>query len=69
MDLKKTDQVSGPKSKKYDAVFIGRFHPQKGVLELIDIWKRVVNKKPQAKLAMIGDGPLMKKVQLKIKKI
>lgn len=54
-------------SKIYDGVFQGRLHPQKGVLELVDIWKMVVNKKPDAKLAMIGDGPLMKNVKLKMK--
>lgn len=53
-------------NKKYDAVFQGRFHPQKGVVELIDIWRLVVNKKPYAKLALIGDGPLMKKVKERI---
>jgi glycosyltransferase involved in cell wall biosynthesis len=53
--------------KKYEAVFQGRFHPQKGVEELIDIWKLVCKKKPFAKLVLIGDGPLMKKVQLKVK--
>lgn len=55
------------KIKIYDAVFQGRFHPQKGVVELIDIWAKVVNKIPKARLAMIGDGPLMKEVQKKIK--
>lgn len=54
-------------SKKYDAVFQGRFHPQKGVIELIDIWRRVVDKKPDARLAMIGDGPLMEDVKISIK--
>src|SRR3990172_2907370 len=53
-------------TKKYDAVFQGRFHPQKGVVELIDIWKKVVEKKPDAKLAMIGDGPLMMEVKKRI---
>jgi glycosyltransferase involved in cell wall biosynthesis len=52
--------------KVYDAVFQGRFHPQKGVVELIDIWKKVVEKKPGAVLAMIGDGPLMQDVRNKI---
>lgn len=52
--------------KIYDAVFQGRFHPQKGVIELIDIWKMVVAKKPGAKLAMIGDGPLMEEVKSQI---
>lgn len=53
--------------KIFEGVFQGRFHPQKGVVELIDIWKLVVHKMPDAKLAMIGDGPLMNDVRLKIK--
>lgn len=55
--------------KIYDCVFQGRFHPQKGVVELIDIWKFVVEKIPNAKLAMIGDGPLMREVKDKINKL
>ncbi len=54
--------------KIYDGVFQGRFHPQKGVVELVDIWKMVVNEKPDAKLAMIGDGPLMEEVKKRIKR-
>lgn len=54
--------------KIYDGVFQGRFHPQKGVIELIDIWKMVIARKPDAHLAMIGDGPLMENVKLKVKK-
>lgn len=56
-------------TKTYDAVFQGRFHPQKGVVELIEIWKRVTDKLPQAKLALIGDGPLREDVEAKIKKL
>lgn len=52
--------------KFYDAVFIGRLHPQKGVLELIDIWKIVVKQKPQAQLVIIGDGQLEKQIKKKI---
>lgn len=52
--------------KIYDAVFQGRFHPQKGVVELIDVWKLVTEKVPSARLAMIGDGPLMGEVKNKI---
>ena len=55
--------------KIYDAVFQGRFHPQKGVVELIEIWKLVTKKLPQAKLALIGDGPLMSDVKAKIEKL
>ena len=53
--------------KKYDACFIGRFHYQKGVLLLIDIWKKVCEKKADAKLAMIGNGPLEEEARVKIK--
>ena len=69
VDLDKIEEFKKNKreEKKYDAVFQGRFHPQKGVLELIDIWKRVVGRKADAKLVMIGDGPLMKAVSQKIK--
>jgi glycosyltransferase involved in cell wall biosynthesis len=52
--------------KKYLACFVGRLHYQKGVLELIDIWKNVVKIKPQAKLAIIGNGPLEKEMKDKI---
>lgn len=54
--------------KIYDAVFMGRLHPQKGVLGLIDIWKYVVAQKPNAKLALIGDGALESQLKIKIRK-
>jgi glycosyltransferase involved in cell wall biosynthesis len=57
------------KKKDYDAVFQGRFHPQKGVVELIDIWRRVVDDMPNAKIALIGDGPLRIDVENKIKEL
>lgn len=57
------------KVKKYLAVFQGRFHPQKGVVELIDIWKLLTQKIPSAKLAMIGDGPLMSDVKSRIEEL
>lgn len=53
--------------KKYTGVFQGRFHPQKGAVELIDIWKLVTKKIPHAKLAMIGDGTLMEDVKERIR--
>lgn len=67
VDTKLPTQVPEPKEKKYDAVFIGRFHPQKGVLELINIWKYVVRKRQNAKLAVIGEGFLEKEIKNKIR--
>lgn len=58
-----------PKVKKYLAVFQGRFHSQKGVVELVEIWKLVTQEIPDAKLAMIGDGPLMNDVKMRIEKL
>lgn len=54
--------------KKYDAIFIGRFHYQKGVFKLIDIWRRVCEEFPNAKLCMIGNGPLDLVVNKKIER-
>ena len=66
VDVKTPASLPEPAKKEYDAVFIGRFHTQKGVLELIDIWRNVCNKKPNAKLAMIGIGELEGSVREKI---
>ena len=46
----------------YDAVFVGRFHPQKGVVDLVEIWKMVTEEIPGARLALIGAGPLENEV-------
>jgi glycosyltransferase involved in cell wall biosynthesis len=43
--------------RRFDACFVGRFHVQKGVMQLLDIWREVLKKKPKARLAMVGDGP------------
>jgi glycosyltransferase involved in cell wall biosynthesis len=66
VDIKTSASVPQPQNKKFDAVFIGRFHPQKGVLQLIDIWKLVCAKKSDAKLAIIGVGELEEKIRSKI---
>ena len=68
----KSREVTPIEERKYDACFVGRFHYQKGVLELIQIWREVCKKRSQCRLAMIGTGPLDQKIkrtinQLKIK--
>lgn len=69
VDIKKVNlwkNTFGNLPKIYDAVFLGRFHQQKGVLELVSIWKEVLKILPDAKLIMIGDGPLMNDVKRQI---
>jgi glycosyltransferase involved in cell wall biosynthesis len=58
VDLSIPRSVPEPNEKTFDAVFISRLHPQKGPLELMDVWQIVTQKKPAARLAMIGSGPL-----------
>lgn len=63
----RSGKVLSIEKRKYDACFLGRLHPQKGCLELIDIWKIVVKQKPNARLALIGNGPLEENIKKKIK--
>lgn len=42
--------------KRFDACFIGRIHPSKGVFDLVNAWNIVRDKIPDAKLVMIGGG-------------
>ena len=46
-----------PDAPQYDAVSVGRLAASKGALDLVDAWQIVVARKPNAKLAVIGDGP------------
>ncbi len=51
---------------RYEGCFVGRLHVQKGPLELVRIWKLVCRKKSNARLALIGNGPLEEKVRKEI---
>jgi glycosyltransferase involved in cell wall biosynthesis len=66
VDLKLLRDVPQPSVRTYDAVFVGRLHPQKGVLELIDIWRLVCRKFPDARLALIGNGDLEDELRKRI---
>ncbi|OGG99703.1 MAG: hypothetical protein A2600_07850 [Candidatus Lambdaproteobacteria bacterium RIFOXYD1_FULL_56_27] len=39
-----------------DGLFIGRLHPQKGLPDLLLVWRAVVDQRPGAKLGIIGGG-------------
>lgn len=56
-----------PQVPRYDGCFVGRLHPQKGPLELVRIWGLVCKARPEAKLALIGNGPLENGVKNEIK--
>ncbi len=62
-----TRSLLPPSKRRYLACFIGRLHPQKGVINMVEIWKKVTNKIPNAKLAIIGNGDLRAQLKRKIK--
>lgn len=62
-----TRAVKNCEGKKYDAVYIGRFHPQKNILELVDIWKNVASQLPTSTLRIYGAGFLKKPLEEKIR--
>ena len=47
-------------------IHIGRFHPQKNHAFLLNIFKEIKIVKPDAKLLLVGDGPLKKRIENKI---
>ena len=69
VDLSIPQSVPEPEKKTFDAVFISRLHPQKGPMELLDVWKILMRKKPDARLAMIGSGPLDAQCKARAKKL
>jgi glycosyltransferase involved in cell wall biosynthesis len=47
----------------FDAVFLGRFHEQKGLEDLSEVWRSVLRSVPSARLAIIGGGRSDSKVR------
>ena len=55
IDYNAIKAVKAP-AQAYEGVSLGRIHPAKGSLELLEIWKRVCERRPDAKLVIIGEG-------------
>jgi glycosyltransferase involved in cell wall biosynthesis len=52
-DVKTDDRTQ----KEYDLIWVGRFHPQKGVKDLAFVTYELAKKKPDIKIIIVGDGP------------
>jgi glycosyltransferase involved in cell wall biosynthesis len=52
--------------KIFDGVFVGRISKEKGVFDLLTVWKEVVKVRKNAKLLIIGNGLESKSVKEKI---
>jgi glycosyltransferase involved in cell wall biosynthesis len=55
-------------AEKFDIVFIGRLSDQKDPLRAIEIFRQIVKKNSNIKMAMLGDGPLYEMCKLEIQK-
>lgn len=51
------ESADSKKEKIFDACFLGRLVKSKGVFDLLSIWKAVSKRRPNARLAILGDGP------------
>lgn len=70
MDFGEFQQVSD-NNKEYDASFLGRISPNKGIIDLIKVWKEVVRVSPTAKIILMGaktDDKFIRRVERLIHK-
>lgn len=58
ISFRSIQKVAEPLKKEYSAIFMGRIHPDKGIFDLVKVWRLVCNKIPNAKIAIIGDGEI-----------
>ena len=56
IDIKVIDDIKA-KKKLFDGIFMGSIIPGKGILDLPEIWRNVVDVFPKARLAILGTGP------------
>ncbi|PIU24105.1 hypothetical protein COT12_02820 [Candidatus Berkelbacteria bacterium CG08_land_8_20_14_0_20_39_8] len=64
IDLEYFRKIKAAK-KRYQACFLARLMPSKGIFDLPEIWAKVVKKIPTAKLKIIGGGSDEVKLKLK----
>jgi len=58
VDYERIREIAGKRmEKKYDSIYMKRFYPTKGIFDTIEIWKRVVEEKREAKLLLVGFSP------------
>lgn len=70
VDFNNIQKFQPLKTAGYEAIFLGRLHPAKGIFDLPLIWQQVTAALPDARLAVIGPGSefMKNKLRLEIKK-
>ena len=64
IDFSRVAKVPG--SSKFDVISVGRLHPERGIAELIQIVKSLQISRPGTTIAIVGDGPLRKKISIEL---
>lgn len=60
INFKKINTAKIPRNTpEFAGIFVGRLHPTKGVLDLINIWKIVTDELPDATLAIVGEASIL----------
>lgn len=68
VDMNAVKNVKTPK-KKFDVVYFGRFHSQKGILDMLEIWSNIAKRFPKIRFLMVGGGPLEDNIKETAKKL
>ena len=58
-----------PGEKKFDVIFLGRLHEQKGVFDLPQFWQSIVAQQPAASLLIIGEGPHRRETEMRFQQL
>jgi glycosyltransferase involved in cell wall biosynthesis len=61
-----------PKNKQkkiYDSCFVGRFHAQKGLDDLLYIWHKICKKNKKASLIIVGEGDMLMELKSKVRNL
>ncbi len=68
IDTKALDEAKDVEKDPFSGCFVGRLVSQKGILDLVDIMKRINKAHPEFKLTIVGDGPEKQLLMDEIKK-
>jgi len=67
VEVNKFDKISANKYKNFTLIFVGRLHPQKNLIKLIEAIKNVLESFPKMSLIIVGEGTEKEALVTKVK--
>ncbi|MCB0208239.1 MAG: glycosyltransferase family 4 protein [Anaerolineae bacterium] len=67
VNLAEFEAVTCKKADKFQLIFVGRFHPQKGLFDLVEAIRQVVRHQPNVQVLMVGTGGQLRTLKELIK--